>query len=105
LRVSNGNLAHRFYDRVNGLIDDAALVVLAGVKRDGFGAFTYADERKPEIGLPRIPLRVETDQRMADAPSQPRSKCRIGERCPNHIARDCEGFAAEGELDVAGKYP
>ena len=64
----------------------AYFVGFAGVQRDPFGILPKPHERKTEIGLEFLLVKIEPDQRPADEVDQPSADDGIDERDPHHVA-------------------
>ena len=69
------------------------------------GVLVDAHQREAQIGLARVALGIERNQRATDAPGEQRAAERIGERAPDHVARDREAAFADIEHHLLGQDP
>ena len=69
------------------------------------GVLVDAHQREAQIGLARVALGIERNQRATDAPGEQRAAERIGERAPDHVARDHEAAIADVEHHLRGEHP
>ena len=96
---------HQGHHAVDRLVEKAALIRLAIVQHNAVGVLADTHERDAQIGLPCVALGIERNERAADAPGEQRAAERIGERAPDHVARDRNRAVAEIENDLVGEDP
>ena len=81
------------------------LVGLAVVQGHALGVLAEAHEAEAEIRLVALPVEVHAHERPADAVGEPGADDRVEERGPNHVARDGDEKAADGQGHRAGEAP
>ncbi len=96
---------HHGHHAVDRLVEKAALIRLAIVEHDTVGVLADPHERDAQIGLAGVALGIDRDERTADVPREQGAAERIGERAPDHVARDRNGAVAEIENDLVGEDP
>ena len=67
--------------------------------------FIETHECESEIGLPGVVLRIELDQRTADAPTHPRGGGRIKKGAPDHVTGNGEGVPVHMEGHIFREDP
>ena len=101
----NDDLLEDLDDAAKDPIEALLLVGFAAVEGDALDFFVHAHEREAKLRLPRVTLRVQVDQRTADAPTQQRHDSRVEQRAPDHIARQDQGAPGDRDDHVVGQDP
>ena len=83
----------------------AHFIRLAVVQSNAFGVLAHAHQRKAEISFKFLLVEIEVNQGLANEVGEPCAYQRIGEREPNHIARNAENVAANVDVEGARQAP
>ncbi len=82
-----------------------ALVVLAAHQGDAFGVLARARQAGPEVGLPALADIAGVDEATAEEIGEQRADQRIGDRGPDHVARQVELEAEQPDRHRARQDP
>ncbi len=83
----------------------AHLIGFTAVQGNAFGVFTDAHERKTEISLELLLVKIESDQGPTDDVGEPCAHHCIGEREPHHISGNAQGVPADADGESARQAP
>ena len=104
-RRGGGDFTHHTQDVLESETELLLILVLGSAIGDVCGPLIGLKECKAQFRFPLAAPRIQTHERAANTPSEPRTGRGVQKRTPHHVSWNCEAHAADPNIECSRSGP